>query len=1099
MDKTTSEAYTAFIVTKNHEQLSPVESLLAQIDTYLDKAGHVTVTQALMIATQAHKGHFRLDNSPYVYHAIAVAQQLAAWHAPAEIVAAGLLHDVLKPNYASGTYLPRIEAKLGSYVAELVQTVSKLGRFGAAYPAAQTGPPSVQMEIVTTKMPWVALMLQRSPWAVIIKLADKLHNFQTLHLLPEKRQIAFASSTMGVFVPFAERLGLRVAKQSLEDSSFAVLQPEQYREMCQKYPLSARQEAMENWIDSLQEALRLDDVVSDLSIDHRSYFGLYRKEMAENGQIPLMAADALLVVVLDDLSCYAALRTVHQMWAPKPNQFWDYVATPKPNGYRALHTKVRLPSGESLLVVMRDMEMDVVADYGITAVWQGIPVDLSPTFMAWREPPKGEIGVLTPDGDFKTLTKGATPIDFAYAIHIGLGHQCTGALVNGRQVPLDRQLETGDVVRILTGNANVGPSPDWLQVVKTNRARQAIRKWLKSEKPGDAAEEGWALLDDMLRQAGMILSSSNVLNQVTTVARALGYTSRDSLLVAIGLRQCDPQAVVDKLLDEETNGDTQPVLQATIVSLGDSDMPQKLAACCHPLPPDPIVAYQTKKDVLTIHRADCKYVQRLRPLIQAEWSQIESVPEFEIHLLAIDRPGLVKDVSVIIAESAINMSSFHAEQMPDGSARMVLGMGDMDSGQREHLLNRLQRVPDVRRVQVQSPTGATHYSEQSVMGKHFDNPYSLRPVTGESFYGRRVELRNLIDNLRNVRPGEAVLLWGPRRIGKTSLLKEFQQRVMNSEDYILAFVDMQRLSGRSITMFLRDIMKEIARAVDDPRIKPPNLSRMKRDPLGYFRGFIENVPALQDKYLVIILDEFQLLSNLKDDKVTLADINRYFRSLIQHRGGLSIIFSGGGVLDHLLKQPEASFMLEVARHQKVGSLETTAARDLIVRPARRIQYDDDVVQDLLDLTDGHPYYLQWICGELILRADRAQRPFIDQTHLQEILTEWMPLQGEQFFNHLWGTSTGFSTAQQAEQKLILTILAEHAPDDGWLSIEEIKEFAHSEFDESRLWHLLQDLFKMDTLALENNRYRIRMPLFQQWMRVNYSVERILRERANGKH
>ena len=1093
MDKTTNEAYTACIVNK-HEQLSPIETLLALTSSYLDASQQVQVTQALMIATQAHKGHFRLDNSPYVYHAVAVAQQLAEWHAPAEIVAAGLLHDVLKPNYASGTHLPRIEAKLGVYVAQLVKTVSKLGRFGAAYPAAETNPSSVQMEIVTTKMPWVALMLQRSPWAVIIKLADKLHNFQTLDYLPEKRQNAFASSTMGVFVPFAERLGLRVAKQSLEDSSFAILQPEQYRKITQEYPLHARQEVMLPWISVLQEALQNEDLIHDVSIDHRSFFGLYRREMAENKSIPLTESDALLIVTMDEPSCYLALRAVHQLWSPKLTQFWDYIATPKPNGYRALHTGVRLPSGESLLVVIRDMEMDVVADFGITAVWQGIPVDLSPTFMAWREPPKGEIGVLTPDGDFKTLMKGATPIDFAYAIHIGLGHQCTGALVNGRQVPLDRQLETGDVVRILTGNANVGPSPEWLTIVQTNRAKQAIRKWLKSQKPGDAAEEGWLLLDEQLRQAGMILSSSSVLNQVAAVAQELGYTSRDSLLVAIGLHQCEPQLVVQKLVDEETNGETQPVLQATIVSLGDSDLPQKLASCCHPLPPDPIVAYQTKQDVLTIHRADCQHVQRLRPLIQAEWSQIETVPEFEIHLLAVDRPGLVKDVSIIITESAINMSSFHADQMPDGSARIVLGMGDMDSGQREHLLNRLQRIPDIRRVHVQSPTLSSHFPEQSVMAKHFDNPYSLRPVTGESFYGRRAELRNLIDNLRNVRPGEAVLLWGPRRIGKTSLLKEFQQRVMNSEDYILAFVDMQRLSGRSITMFLRDIMKEISRALNDPRTKPPNLSRMKRDPLGYFRGFLENAPALQDKYLVIILDEFQLLSNLQDDKVTLADINRYFRSLIQHRGGLSIIFSGGGVLDHLLKQPEASFMLEVARHQKVGSLEPSAARDLIVRPARRIRYDEAVVQGLLDLTDGHPYYLQWICGELILRADRAQRPFIGQEQLDEILTDWMPLQGEQFFNHLWGSSTGFSPQQQADQKLILTILAEHAPKDGWMTPERIEKFAHSEIGEGKIWHILQDLFKMDTLAINDGRYRIRMPLFEKWMCVNYSVERVLRER-----
>ncbi len=1076
--------------------VSPEEALLKLIGTYLDVADQARVAHALHMAAEAHDGRFRLDHSPYVEHTIAVAAQLAAWRAPADIVAAGLLHDVLKPNYAAGIHLPQIETKLGADVAKLVQTVSRLGRFGAAYPTAQQSSSREQMEMVTTKMPWVALMLQRSPWAVVIKLADKLHNFQTLHLLPEARQIAFASSTMGVFVPFAERLGIRVAKQSLEDNAFAILQPQQFAEMQKRYPLLARRDAMAGWVATLQEVLLAQNVAAKVSLDQRSFLGLYRQETAVNQPLPLNSANPLLVVATDEPSCYLALHRAHQLWSPKLGHFWDYIATPKLNGYRALHTEVRLPAGESLLLLIRDMQMDVVAEYGITAVWQGISINWSPTFEAWQEPPTGEIGVLTPDGDFKTLIQGATPIDFAYAIHIGLGHQCTGVLVNGRQVPLDRPLETGDVVRILTGNANVGPSPDWLGIVQTNRAKQAIRRWLKAQKPGDAAEKGWSLLDEQLRQVGMILSSSRVLAQITAVAKRMGYPSRDLLLVAIGLHQCDPQMVVQQLSEEEVNGQAQPVLQATVVSLGNPHLPQKLAACCHPLPPDPIVAYRTKKDVLTIHRVDCKRVQPLRPLIQAEWSNIESMPQFEIQLLAVDRPGLVKDVSVIMAESAINMNSFHADQMPDGSALIVLGLGDMPGRQREHLLNRLQRVADVRQVKMQSPTAASHFSDQSVMAKHYDNPYSLRPVTGDSFYGRSTELRNLIDNLRHVRPGEAVLLWGPRRIGKTSLLKEFQQRVMNSEDYILAFVDMQRLSGRSTTMFLLDIIKEIAKAIDDPRTKPPSLARMKRDPLGYFRGFIENAPALQEKYLVIILDEFQLLSHLQDDQVSLADINRYFRGLIQHRGGLSIIFSGGGVLDHLLKQPEASFMLEVARQQKVGCLHPSAARDLIVRPAQRVQYDPAVVQALLDLTDGHPYYLQWICGELILRADRGERPFIGQEQLQEILTEWMPLQGEQFFNHLWGSSTGFSAEQQEQQKLILTILAQHTPVNGWMDAVEIGRFVADVLPEGRLWHLLQDLGKMDTLLVDNEQYRIRMPLFAQWMRANYTVERVLREKSD---
>jgi predicted amino acid-binding ACT domain protein len=447
-------------------------------------------------------------------------------------------------------------------------------------------------------------------------------------------------------------------------------------------------------------------------------------------------------------------------------------------------------------------------------------------------------------------------------------------------------------------------------------------------------------VDDKLRQSGMILSSSRILRRLTTVAEALGYDSRDALLMAVGLNQCDADTVMAALQERQRRDDTRPLLRPTIVSLAEADMPQKLAACCRPAPPDSIVGYVTKQGVVTIHRADCYRVRQLRPLIQADWRHIEIQPQFEVQLVGVDRPGLLRDVTAVVADSGLNISRIHAEQAVDGSARILMVMEDIPRWQRDHVLDQLRRVPDVRRAEYQSPTSADNTTGFPWLRRHLQNPYTVRPVSGTAFFGRRAELRELINNLRDVRPGEAVLLWGPRRIGKTSLLLEFQQRVMNSEDYILVFMDMQRLSGRSVTMFLRDILKSIAQAITESRVKPPSLANMKRDPLGYFRGFIEQVPALQNKHLVLIMDEFQLLSNLHEERISLADVNRYFRSLIQHRSGLSIIFSGGGILDALLRQPDTSFMLEVARYQKIDCLDDTAARQLIVEPAPHVTYDE---------------------------------------------------------------------------------------------------------------------------------------------------------------
>jgi hypothetical protein len=318
---------------------------------------------------------------------------------------------------------------------------------------------------------------------------------------------------------------------------------------------------------------------------------------------------------------------------------------------------------------------------------------------------------------------------------------------------------------------------------------------------------------------------------------------------------------------------------------------------------------------------------------------------------------------------------------------------------------------------------------------------------------------------------------------------------MSSKDYVLAFVDMQSLSGRSTTMFLRDIVKAIVRALpESATAKAPTLARMKRDPLGYFRGFLENVPDLRDKHIVLILDEFQLLSELYDEQVTLADINRYFRSMIQHRHGLSMIFCGGGVLETLLYQPEAAFLLELVRHQEIGCLDEVAAQQLIVQPAHRIQYDEAAVDYLVDVTAGHPYYLQWLCGELLARADREQRSSISLQHLQDAVTDWLPYQGEHFFSHLWGNGIGYDMDAQQRHKLVLTAVTESAIDDRWVMLDQVcRSGAGTILEESQIWRVLQDLVKIGTLDADQNHYRIKVALCEMWLRSNYNVERMIRE------
>lgn len=1057
---------------------------------YLDDAGLTQLKESVAYAQRIHDGFFRLGpeqtKTPYFSHSLAVAEMLADWRAPLPVLIAGVLHDIYKPNYAHLPQEGEVVAKFGTEIAELIRDISRLGRMGPMLAAGRGD----SEDDVMAQLPWVAMILQQSPLAVVVKLADKLHNFQTIQYLGETRRNEFATTVMRIFVPFAERLGMRAVKHKLQDMAFLELHADTYAETVTRY--SANKQS--DWVADLlmQIETHLSNAGLQITTDSRSrsVYDLYRLETEMTKRpLPWSVTQTIIVETADDAACYQALGLIHQLWQPQVSQFHDYIASPKLNGYRGLHTRVRLPEDEIQLVAIRTKPMNLVADVGLTAQWHGVPQLMLPHFGKWHAPPEGRVMVVTPEGDLVQLPVGGTPIDFAYAVHWALGNQCTGVLVNGRNVALDHELQTGDVIQILTGTTNIGPSAEWLDIVKTKRARSAIRRWLKRENPSDAADMGWTLISATLQERGQQITRTQAAEPLTAVAHRMGYESRQSLLINVGIRQRDVTEVINQLLPLVDPINRQPALKATIASLAaQGDLPQRLGGCCNPMPPDDIVAYVTKGRLVTVHRVDCPRIRFLKPLVNADWNTINMEYSSMLELQCLDRPGLVADVSKAVSLSETNMTSFHAGRMQDGTAYIRIQLGNVSNTQRTELQRQLKEIKDVERVYVRVSKGDHTDSEQAVP---FGNPYTLRPVTGKAFYGRRTELRQLLENLRSAGPGEAVLLWGPRRIGKTSLLLEFQQILMNSDDYVLAFVDMQRLSGRSTTFFLRDILKSIIQSLDNPQTQPPKINRMRRDPLGYFRGFIENKPVLQQKHLVLIIDEFQLLTELTEPEIPLADITRYFRSLIQHRGGLSVIFSGGGILDQLLAQPDTSFMLEVVRHQKMASLRPSEARELIVEPANQVEFLEDVVQALLKLSAGHPYYLQWLCGELVSFVTREERALIERDDLAKLLMDWLPQQGEQFFNHLWGNATGFEHEDQQNQLLVLTAVATLTQKQATISLKKLTERFDGILTPFAVRQAVVNLHKIDTLRKANNAYQIRIPLCQHWLLANYSLAQLI--------
>lgn len=1058
---------------------------------------HLTLSEseqlkhAVAYAEEHHHDFVRLDQEPYINHVIAVAETLANWRAPLPVLVAGLFHDLFKPDYAMPPNVDEIAAEFGEDVVDLIHDVARLGRNGPMLAAGRGD----SEEDAMAQLPWVAMILQKSPTAVVIKLADKLHNFRTIDVLPEARRHEFATTTMRIFVPFAERLGMRQVKRKLQDMAFYELHSETYQGVYGRYP----KKNLDAWADQIIAQLETRLVGNGMSIttklQPRTVYDLFRIETAQTKKpLPFARTQTIIVETESAEACYQALGHIHQLFPPQVNQFQDFIATPKANGYRGLHTRLRLPDGEIQLVAIRTREMNLVADHGLTAQWHGVDKTMVPQFKTWRPPPEGMVTVVTPEGELIQLPEESTPIDFAYTVHWALGNQCTGALVNGRNVALDHSLQTGDVVQILSGNTNIGPSPEWLDFVKTKRAKRSIRRWLVRENPANAADTGWQLIKQQLQAHNQQLTEEQADAPLTAVAHRLGYDTKQNLLIAVGIKQRDIEEVTDHLLRHLDPISRQPALKATVASLTGDEMPQRLGKCCNPIPPDPIVGYVTKEGTVTIHRTNCPRVRFFKALVNADWNMVNMQLQSLFELQCIDRPGLVADVSRVMSDSGTNMTSFHAGRIQDGTAYIRIGVGDLARVEQTELQAKLKAVPNVERVHVRITKGE---SSDVVQQPAVTNPYTLRPVRGTAFYGRRAELMQLLENLRSTGPGEAVLLWGPRRIGKTSLLLEFQQSIMNSDDYILGFVDMQRLSGRSTTVFLRDILKSIITELKLPKVQPPKINRMRRDPLGYFRGFIESNPAVQKKHIVLIIDEFQLLNKLTEPEIPLADITVYFRSLIQHRGGVSIIFSGGGVLDQLLAQPETSFMLEVVRHQKIECLRPAEARQLIVQPANQMMFQDEVVTALLKLTAGHPYYLQWLCGELVSFVTRDERTSIEKSDLATLLLDWLPQQGEQFFNHLWGSAMGFTQTEQGVQLLLLTAVSAHTQHAPTVSEADIVTTLAPHIHPDQIQRAISNLHKIDTLQKKQSGYQIRIPLCQQWLLANHSLEQLLRNHTNG--
>ncbi len=713
-----------------------LSDILDQIQSYLPGCDTYLVEKAYVYAAKAHANQIRRSGEPYLSHPLAVAYILALMKLDLPTIAAGLLHDTVEDTDIS---IQDLEQIFGKEVAEIVDGVTKISSLplkGKIYKEAEN----------FRKM---ILAMANDLRVVLVKLADRLHNMRTLEFQPEHKRQRIARETLEIYAPLASRLGIDWIKQELEDLSFMYLYPEEYRKLKQEVEkvVAARQNFIEEVIQILKDILKREGIEGRILGRRKHLYSIFRKLQRNNLSTDelylIYDIIGLRVIVKEIKECYEVLGIIHSLWRPIPGRFKDYISLPKPNMYQSLHTTVIGPGGRQMEVQIRTEEMDRIANEGIAAHWlykeqKIISADSAKSHQfEWlkrlvelqkelKNPREfieslrmdlfpDEVYVFTPNGDIKVLPRGATPIDFAYTIHTEVGHHCTRAKVNGRLVPLDYQLETGDIVEIVT-SANQRPRRDWLKFVKTGRARSRIRQWLKREEHERIMITGREILDKEFRKykssIGVFLDSP----QAQKVAKAFSFKSVEDLILAVGFGRLTPSQVVRKFLhsQEEKKAPEEDLenitRKATITEksdeifsvAGEHGLLFHLSRCCNPIPGDEVIGYITRGRGITVHRIDCPNLKTLDPerRIEVSWETNDgAVYPARIAVFTMDKKGMLAAISSAISASEANILQADVKTTPDKKAIFHFLVEVSDKGHLDRIFTNVKQIEGVIRVQ----------------------------------------------------------------------------------------------------------------------------------------------------------------------------------------------------------------------------------------------------------------------------------------------------------------------------------------------------------------------------------------------------------------
>lgn len=728
------------------------DDLVNEIKKYHPSTDLSDIEKAYRIAKKAHEGQLRKSGEPYIIHPLCVAIILAELELDKETIIAGLLHDVVEDTVMTSE---DVTSEFGAEVALLVDGVTKLTQLNYQHD---------KIEVQAENLRKMFLAMAKDIRVILIKLADRLHNMRTMQYQSPAKQIEKSRETMEIYAPIAHRLGISKIKVELDDLSMQYLMPEVYQDLEEK--LNLNKAGREAFVKSIikEVGMHISNAGIEAEIDGRvkHFFSIYRKMVNQNKTLDQIYDIFAVRIKVDTVKdCYAALGVIHEMYKPIPGRFKDYIAMPKPNMYQSLHTTLIASNGQPFEIQIRTYEMHRTAEYGIAAHWKykegttGQKGDASEEaklswlrqILEWQQEMsdnkeflssiKNDLNLFsdnvycfTPSGDVKNLPAGSCPIDFAYSIHSAVGNKMVGARVNGKLVPIDYKINSGDRIEIITSQNSKGPSRDWLNVVKSTQARNKINQWFKQELKEDNIIRGKELISNYCKSKGIVLSDITKPEFIEKALNKYGFKDWESMLASVGHGGLKEGQVVNKLNEEYNkvkknditdkqaleemvqgeaakNHDNNRKNKGGILVKGIHDVAVRFSRCCNPVPGDEIVGFVTRGRGISIHRTDCINIlnfpasERER-LIDAEWEQTGRTGETystDINIFANNRTGLIVDISKLFTESDIDVKTMNSRVNKKNIATINIGFDIHGKEELSKLVDKLLKIDGVTDVE----------------------------------------------------------------------------------------------------------------------------------------------------------------------------------------------------------------------------------------------------------------------------------------------------------------------------------------------------------------------------------------------------------------